>query len=114
MVDLQILECAKQVIHCLATCRVTNFKFCISFVYAFNTLVGKKPLWENLGRFNDTLNDPWLLLGDFNNVLNIVEKCNGPPVTPYEIGDFQQCCNNLGIIDTSFSDAYLTWTNNST
>ncbi|GFZ12259.1 hypothetical protein Acr_23g0006440 [Actinidia rufa] len=42
------------------------------------------------------------------------EKCNGLPVTPYDIGDFQHCCNKLGIMDTYFSGAYLTWTNNST
>ena len=113
-VDLQILECLEQVIHCIVTCKVTNSKFCISFVYACNTMVGRRPLWENLGRFNVSLNDPWLLLGDFNNVLKIDEKSIGLPITPDEIWDFQQCCNKLGIVDTSSSGAYLTWTNNTT
>ncbi|GFZ07108.1 hypothetical protein Acr_19g0000450 [Actinidia rufa] len=113
-VDLQILECSEQVIHCLAICKLTNSKFSISFVYAFNTIVGRRPLWDNLDRFNDTLTDPWLVLGDFNNVLKTEERSNGQQVTPYEIRDFQQCCNKLGLVDTVYSGALLTWTNNST
>ncbi|XP_057463925.1 uncharacterized protein LOC130753792 [Actinidia eriantha] len=113
-VDLQILECSEQVIHCLAVCKVTNSKFSLSFVYAFNTIVGRRSLWTNLDRFNEMLNDPWLVMGDFNNVLNIDERSNGHPVTQYEIKDFQQCCNKLGLIDTAYSGAHLTWTNNST
>ncbi|XP_057478776.1 uncharacterized protein LOC130766093 [Actinidia eriantha] len=113
-VDLQILECSEEVIHCLAVCKVTNSKISISFVYAFNTIVGRRSLWTNLDRFNEMLNDPWLVLGDFNNVLNIDERSNGHPATQYEIKNFQQCCNNLGLIDTVYSGAHLTWTNNST
>ncbi|GFZ20850.1 hypothetical protein Acr_29g0000120 [Actinidia rufa] len=52
-VDLQILECSEQVIHCMVVCK-------------------------------------------------------------YEIRDFQQCCSKLGLVDTGYSGAHLTWTNNST
>ncbi|GFY91496.1 hypothetical protein Acr_07g0016920 [Actinidia rufa] len=113
-VDLQILECSEQVIHCLAVCKVTNSKFSVSFVYAFNTIVGRRSLWTNLDRFNETLTDPWMVLGDFNNVLNIDERSNGHPVTQYEIKDFQQCCNKWGLTDMVYSGAHLTWTNNTT
>ncbi|PSS19299.1 Endonuclease [Actinidia chinensis var. chinensis] len=88
-VDLQMLNCSEQVIHCLATCKVTNTRFCISFVYAFNTIMGRRPLWANLDKFNETLRDLWLILGDFNNVLKMDEKSNDQLVTPYEIRDFQ-------------------------
>ena len=42
------------------------------------------------------------------------EKSNGQLVTPYEIRDLQQCCNSLELVDTAFSGAFLTWTNNTT
>ncbi|GFZ11471.1 hypothetical protein Acr_22g0008690 [Actinidia rufa] len=71
-VDLQILECSEQVIHCM------------------------------------------VVLQDFNNVLHADERSNGQPVTQYEIRDFQQCCSKLGLVDTGYSGAHLTWTNNST
>ncbi|GFS43643.1 hypothetical protein Acr_00g0086140 [Actinidia rufa] len=88
-VDLQMLDCSEQVIHCLATCKVTDTRFCISFVYAFNTIMGRRPLWANLDKFNETLRDLWLILGDFNNVLKMDEKSNDQLATPYEIRDFQ-------------------------
>ena len=112
--DLQILECSEQVIHCMVVCKVTNVKISISFVYAFNTIMGRRPLWTNLDRYNENLVDPWLVLGDFNNVLHADERSNGQPVTQYEIRDFQQCCSKLGLVDTGYSGAHLTWTNNST
>ena len=114
MVNLQMLDYSDQVIHYLETCKVIDIKFCISFVYAFNRIVDKRPLWANLDRFNMTLSAPWLILGDFNNVLKMDEKSNGQPITPYEIKDFQQCCNNLGLVDTNFSVSFLTWANDTT
>ena len=73
-VDLEIMEITNQTIHCLATCKSTSIKFSISFIYAFNTIVGRRPLWENLHNFNASLEHPWLLLGDFNSVLSSEEK----------------------------------------
>lgn len=84
-VYLEILESSEQSIHCLATCKFSSNKFCISFIYAFNTVVGRRSLWDNLRRFNSSLEMPWVLLGDFNNVLNDEEKSNGLPVTQYEV-----------------------------
>ncbi|XP_057515007.1 uncharacterized protein LOC130796657 [Actinidia eriantha] len=64
----------------------------IEWISRFRSARSKRPLWTNLDRFNETLNDPWLVLGDFNNELNIDERSN----------------------DQQFTGAYLTWTNNST
>ena len=38
LVRLDIVETTDQVIHCLATCKVSNVSFYISFVDAFNTI----------------------------------------------------------------------------
>ena len=73
----------------------------------------KRPLWDNLRSFNSSLEIPWLLLGDFNNVREVEEKSNGIPITPYEVRDFNQCCYDIGISDFWSTGAFLTWTNNS-
>ncbi|GFY86576.1 hypothetical protein Acr_05g0002150 [Actinidia rufa] len=65
-------------------------------------------------KFDTGLRDPWLILGDFNNVLTLDERSNGQPVSPYEIRDFHRCCSNLGLVDTPYSGAFLTWTNTTT
>ncbi|GFS35505.1 hypothetical protein Acr_00g0040240 [Actinidia rufa] len=112
-VQLQIIESTDQVIHCLAICKSTSIKFTISFIYAFNSIMGRRPLWDNLGRFNASFELPWMLLGDFNNVLSRDEKANGLPVTMYEIRDFKNCCYDISISDLRSTGTYLTWSNSS-
>ncbi|PSS17592.1 Ribosome-binding protein like [Actinidia chinensis var. chinensis] len=75
--------------------------------------VGRRQLWDNLSKFNSTVDLPWLLMGDFNNVLNSEEKTNGLPVSPYEMRDFQRCCYELSISDLRHTGLHYTWTNNS-
>ncbi|GFS42551.1 hypothetical protein Acr_00g0080480 [Actinidia rufa] len=73
----------------------------------------RRPLWDNLRRFSTSVDKPWILLGDFNNVLSNNEKSNGLPVTEYEIRDFKNCCYDLGISDLRSSGVFYTWSNNS-
>ncbi|GFS40427.1 hypothetical protein Acr_00g0068490 [Actinidia rufa] len=111
-VNLEIIEKTDQAIHYVASCKSTSTKFAVSFIYAFNTIVGRRPLWENLNNFNTSLELLWLLLGDFNTVLS-KEKANGLPVKAYEIRDFRNCCYDLGISDLRSTGAFHTWSNNS-
>ncbi|GFY85620.1 hypothetical protein Acr_04g0003580 [Actinidia rufa] len=74
---------------------------------------GRRPLWENLNNFNASLELPWLLLGDFNNILSGEEKVNGLPVTTYGTRDFRSCCYDIGISDLRSTGVFHTWTNNS-
>ncbi|GFY87685.1 hypothetical protein Acr_05g0013240 [Actinidia rufa] len=64
-------------------------------------------------RFNSIHHHPWILLGDFNNVLSNGERINGMPVTTYEIREFKECCYDLGLSDLRSTGAFFTWTNNS-
>ena len=111
LVHLEITEVTDQVIHCLVNCKSSTITFSISFVYAFNSIVGRRPLWDNLRRYNCQI--PWMLLGDFNNVLSSEERVNGAPVSMYEIRDFKTCCYDLRLSDLRSSGAFHTWTNNS-
>ncbi|GFY85411.1 hypothetical protein Acr_04g0001490 [Actinidia rufa] len=106
---LEIMEKSDQVIHCLVTCKSSSIKFHLSFVYAFNTIVGRRPLWDNLRRFGSDCVVPWMILGDFNNVLSNDEKVNGLPVTSYATRDFRNCCYDTDISDMSSSGVFYTW-----
>ncbi|GFS35680.1 hypothetical protein Acr_00g0041440 [Actinidia rufa] len=76
------------------------------------SVVSRRPLWENLCKFNSFADLPWLLMGDFNNVLKGEEKANGVSVTNYEMKDFQDCCYDLGLTDLKFTGLSFTWINN--
>lgn len=111
-VNISVDNISPQVIHCQAQCRVSGSEFKVSFVYGLHTIVSRRPLWENLWLYEHNLSQPWLLVGDFNNVRNCEEKFNGAEVTPYEIRDFDECCLSLGILDMPSVGCFFTWTNN--
>ncbi|GFY88190.1 hypothetical protein Acr_06g0001300 [Actinidia rufa] len=51
-VILEVIEKTEQVMHCLVTCKISSKKNHLSFIYAFNTVVGRRPLWDNIRRFD--------------------------------------------------------------
>ncbi|XP_022842022.1 uncharacterized protein LOC111365716 [Olea europaea var. sylvestris] len=112
-VKLEVLETNPQVIHCIVTFKVTSYTFVVSFVYAFHTIVSRRPLWNNIMDFNANVSLPWMILGDFNDVLKFNEKNNGAEVTPYEIQDFANCCLHAGLTNVRSIGCLYTWTNNS-
>ena len=112
LVQLDIVQTTDQAIHCLTTCKSSAVTFYISFIYAFNTPVGRRPLWHNLHRFSYASQNPWILIGDFNNVLSSEERINGQPVSLYETREFKACCYDLGLSNMRSSGFFHTWTNN--
>lgn len=106
-VDLQVLEATPQVIHCNVTCKVTSIATCISFVFAFHSIVTRRPLWSNIVDFGADCPNPWLILGDFNNVLKYDERCNRADVNAYD------CCLNASLSDLRSIGCFFTWNKNS-
>lgn len=70
-VELDMLETTTQVIHCLATCKVTSYTFHVSFVYTSHTIFTHRPLWNNIVEFSLKVDLVWMIVGNFNNVLKI-------------------------------------------
>ncbi|XP_052177578.1 uncharacterized protein LOC127791637 [Diospyros lotus] len=76
---------------------VSAFTFHPSFVYAFNSVLGKRPFWQNLMDFNSLCSSLWIFIGDLNCVLRAKEKINGANITPYETKDLFDC---YGLVTT--------------
>jgi len=98
-IQLETLEVCSQVIHCRVVCKVSSTSFLGSFVYGFHSIVARRGLWENLTRWGGSLSEPWLLMGDFNSILRLEERVGGAGVTHYQITDFADCCERLGLSD---------------
>lgn len=111
-VDLEEIQKHGQIVHCIVKCKVSSVTTRISFIYAANSLISRREVWQNLCDYGDQLNDPWLILGDFNNVLKPDERCNGSLVRPYETRNFEDCCSALGLLDLQSVGQLFTWSNN--
>lgn len=58
-----------------------------------------RPLRDNIMNFGDSINEPCILLGAFNNVPSLDEKHGGVLVTNYDIQDFVDRVGQLYSLD---------------
>ncbi|KAL2930184.1 Acetyl-coenzyme A synthetase [Bienertia sinuspersici] len=82
-------------------------KFFCSFIYAHNDAKARELLWKDLDRLNDKLDGPWMIMGDFNCVLNIDEKI-GNAVRAGEMEAARYCMEACGMQDIPYSGHYYT------
>ncbi|KAM6543410.1 hypothetical protein CsatB_007857 [Cannabis sativa] len=67
-----ILTCSSQLIHIRVTTFDGKYQFYATFVYGFNDEQGRQQLWQGLQGLSST--DPWIVLGDFNDILHKEER----------------------------------------
>ncbi|XP_075658876.1 uncharacterized protein LOC142628717 [Castanea sativa] len=110
-VEFTHLSSMEQEIHALVKLSCSNFSWIISAIYASPRLAKRRILWHNLSLVNATYNLPWIMLGDFNEVLSGEEKLGGRPVNAYRARLFQDCINKCGFMDIGFSGPRFMWSN---
>ncbi|KAL0364052.1 UNVERIFIED_CONTAM: putative mitochondrial protein [Sesamum angustifolium] len=54
---------------------------------------------------------PWLVAGDFNEILDQSEKWGGPPRPLWQIRNFRRALTDCGLSDLGFSGEPFTWSN---
>lgn len=90
----------------------------VGFVYAYNEHSHRVPLWNSICQLSAMpliKNSPWIVLRDFNQVLDTSEVYSLYP-SPIDVGgitDFQDCLQESEIFDLSFRGCPLTWSNKS-
>jgi len=86
-VDVVIVGMSTQHVGCLLTCKTTGVKYGVCFVYGLHSVVARRPIWGHVEELFEAHELPWLVMGDFNCVMNGEERMNGEPVTMYESKD---------------------------
>jgi len=76
-VTLSVLQSHAQLILYSIDCKVTGKQFQVFFIYGLHSVMAKRSLWINLNMISASLSYPWLLIGDFNNVLSPTDQFNG-------------------------------------
>ncbi|XP_074277385.1 uncharacterized protein LOC141601023 [Silene latifolia] len=108
--NVEILSCEAQVINTKVTFYPTGVVWWMSVVYGFNRVAERIPLWLSFQQIHTVVNGPWVVMGDFNNVLAMNERI-GYVVTNAEMSDFQACVDNCGLGDILAHGAFFTWNN---
>ena len=82
--------------------------FYYTFVYGPNDKHERRELWGSLGKV--CTDQPWMILGDFNMVLNLDERI-WYPVRVAEVSAFRECVAQCRLVDIKQAGRYFTWTN---
>lgn len=106
-----MLSATEQQIH--ATVKVCNSDstWLISLVYASLCLDERKIMWSNLSQAVQLHKLPWLLLGDFNEVLFGEDKLEGRQVNLNSALKFKVCLDGCNFLNLGFSRPEFTWPN---
>ncbi|XP_021847985.2 uncharacterized protein [Spinacia oleracea] len=69
---------SSQHIHCFITPRSTGNGFFGTFIYGMNDMKDKIPLWNALTQIADHCTQPWVIMGDFNALMDIEDRVGAP------------------------------------
>ncbi|XP_058762288.1 uncharacterized protein LOC131635665 [Vicia villosa] len=84
---------------------------CITVIYAQNQLQQRQDLWRNLKRTTLTIQDLWMVIGDFNNVLSTNDRIGGNKVKDSEYLDMTSMMKDSGMFAHDTRGQHFTWSN---
>ncbi|KAL0427665.1 UNVERIFIED_CONTAM: hypothetical protein Slati_2941300 [Sesamum latifolium] len=112
LVGVEILLVELQFIHCRVTSKKEHTKCLIIVLYGDNDVIPGRDLWNSISQLsNDITDEPWLLIGDFNAVIDESEISEYAADTSASMGDFLNCITTAELIHLPFMGANLTWHN---
>ena len=104
-----------QLITCSVKLEGQEDEFFCSFLYVSNFASERKDLWNDLRDHCDSpiiRNKPWIIFGDFNEILNMAEHSKGDDTrVTYGMREFQEMVNYCAFTDLSSHGSLYTWSN---
>ncbi|XP_058776902.1 uncharacterized protein LOC131651247 [Vicia villosa] len=110
-VDLKLMNCSSQHIHCGVHALNGDFLFWLTGIYAHNQLDLRKRLWKNILGIYSKQTGPWCVIGDFNNVLGAQDRIGGKLVHGNEYIDLEQMMQDTQLSEMDSVGDYFTWSN---
>ncbi|XP_077237252.1 uncharacterized protein LOC143878921 [Tasmannia lanceolata] len=83
----------------------------ITAVYGFNKSHERNQLWNELISLSQTINNPWIALGDFNATKFADERIGGAPPVLADLRDFNHCIDCCSLSDLRSIGQSLSWNN---
>ncbi|KAF7815570.1 reverse transcriptase [Senna tora] len=108
-VKCSVLDISPNWIHTLAT-DAMGTSFNLTCVYGPPHLAERPRFWDKLSHIASSVQYPWLIIGDFNQVLRSSEKLSMNLNIP-GAEDFENFLNDAGLINLHPQGNWFTWTN---
>ncbi|XP_019239280.1 PREDICTED: uncharacterized protein LOC109219303 [Nicotiana attenuata] len=110
--EFEVKQIHEQYISGQVVLRQCNTKFIFVALYGKHSIQDRKSLWTDLERTMSGIQDPSLIMGDFNNILSIENRVMGNPVREGEVIDFKKFIADVGLAELKTIRRNYTWTNN--
>ncbi|XP_028763194.1 uncharacterized protein LOC114721533 [Neltuma alba] len=108
-IKVQYLSSNTQILHCSIFDSNSQNSSLVSFVYGETTPLKRKGLWDSISSLAGVVNEPWILLGDFNAYLSPHNKTGGGNINWNSIHDFNNCINSCGLQEVPVVGDIFTW-----
>ncbi|GJW90116.1 trichome birefringence-like protein 3 [Tanacetum coccineum] len=110
VVHTMVISQTSQALHVKIFHKATNQTMFCSFIYASNSQIQRRLLWNELGMHKLVVRgSPWVLMGDFNVVLNMEDVYVGASSLNSAMYEFKDCVANIEVIDINLSGLHYTW-----
>ena len=110
-ISLDVLMVIDQAIHASVQVSPSKPNWLLSAVYASPNLDTRLKFWDHLVKFASTHNTPWVVAGDFNDILSRHEKFSSTPANTRRINAFHNYLDACNLLDLGFNGPRFTWTN---
>ncbi|GLT87976.1 hypothetical protein SLE2022_060240 [Rubroshorea leprosula] len=112
---VDVVATSSQAIH--AVVKVTNQpllssnSWFLSSIYGRPTFEIRTELWQELGSMSRVISSPWMIIGDFNDVVDQSEKFGGGSISQTRVCAYLNCMNDCNMQDLGYVGSKFTWVN---
>ncbi|KAL2237506.1 UNVERIFIED_CONTAM: hypothetical protein Sindi_0942300 [Sesamum indicum] len=108
-VDVDVVECGTQFIHCIVYLRSLRESVAITVIYGATELADRRELWGSLETIAmQSVDVPWLIGGDFNAVRDLSEICGASRDIRMAMEEFNGCVQNASLLPLPMQGECLT------
>ena len=108
---MTLLATTKQEIHVSIKVRASDSQCLLTAIYTSLRFNERCVLWNNLVNVASLHSSPWIIAGDFNEVLPDNNKFGGKAVNANRSLLFKDCLDSCNMVDLGFSRLSFTWSN---
>lgn len=107
-VDLEMIQCTTQGIHCLVRGR-GRLSFRVTFAYVRPNRMAKDAFWADCKAYSNSFEGSWIIMGDFNYVASSSEQWGNENLNHTNINRFIEARDSCGLFDVNNSGPQLSW-----
>lgn len=80
-------------------------------MYGLHTIADRKHLWQDLIGIESNIQSLWLIMGDFNAILQLDDRMGESAIHDIAVKDFEEFSGSIGLTVMKTMGRFYTWTN---